>query len=279
MSLCRSLCLFSACLVCLSLRAEGPLRVTLAADQILESRLKDFPLANPDRQQRAIDLFRQSDCPKIVELPLGKKPYPANILCILPGENEKTILVGAHFDKVPPGEGKIDNASGVVLLSSLLLALKGEPRRHTFIFAAFAEEEIGLIGSRTLASKGLPDLKSKDFLASLSAMVNIDSVGAGVTAIAQSQSDKELGQYALAIGKAVDAPCRLVNVDQVGDSDGSSFKERKVRTIQFHSLDNDNFKILHSPKDTMQAFLPKEYYATYRLLAFYLAFLDGKLSF
>ena len=259
--------------------AQGQkLSVGLVEAEMLEQHLRDFPLDNEKRQQRAKELFEKVNCPKIVLVPLGKKDYPSNVVCILPGENTRTILVGAHFDKVRPGEGKIDNATGVVLLSSLMRALQNSPRRHTFMFVAFAEEEVGLLGSAAMVKKGVDGLAGKEWIDSLSAMINIDSVGAGVTAIALSYSDQELANIAFSLARKLEIPVRAVNVDAVGMSDGSNFAKKKVRTVEFHSLDNTNFKVLHSILDTMDAFRSKEYSEAYRLLAFYLAQLDHYLD-
>ena len=252
--------------------------VDLIAAEKLEQMLRDFPLKNAERQHRAKKLFELVNCPKIVFVPLGKKDVPANVVCILPGENQRAILVGAHFDKTRFGEGKIDNASGVVILSALVRSLQNSPRRHTFIFSAFAEEEAGLRGSATMVKNGLDGMSGKEFVAALSAMVNIDSVGAGVTAVALSSSDKVLASIAESLAEKLNVGFRYVNVDQVGLSDGQSFQKQKVRTIEFHSLDSDSFPILHTPKDNMTALRGKEYLEAYRLLAFYLAQLDVMLD-
>ncbi len=258
--------------------AQSALSVSLAEPAVLESTLLNFPLKNDERQQRAQDLLTSAKCPEIAAVPLGKKPIPATIVCVWPGESSKAILVGAHFDKVKPGEGKIDNASGVVLLPFLMRALHSQPRRHTFVYAAFAEEEVGLLGSKALVKKGLPTKPAPEFLAALSAVVNIDSVGAGQTAIALSFSDKLLASAADQVARALKLPLRFINVDQVGQSDGASFRAKNIPTIEFHSLDQENFPILHSDRDTMAAFRASDYADTYRLLAFYLAQLDRSLD-
>jgi hypothetical protein len=240
----------------------------------MEQRLQAFPLKNEERQARARLLFEDVKCPKILEVPLGKKDVPANVVCVFPGENQKMIWVGAHFDKVSAGEGKIDNATGVVLLSALAKSLASAPRRHTFVFSAFAEEEKGLLGSAALVKKGIEGVKGKELMAGISGMVNIDSVGAGATAVALSSSDKEFVGIAFNLAEQLQLGLRSVNVDQVGQSDGASFQKQGVRVIEFHSLDNSNWQILHSAKDTMEAFRGKEYHETYKLLAFFLAQLD-----
>lgn len=254
------------------------IEVDLVAAEPLELRVKSFPLTNELRQKAAVSLFEEIACPKLEVVPIGKREYPASVVCIFPGENQKAILVGAHFDKVKAGEGKIDNATGVVLLSALARALQKQPRRHTFIFAAFAEEEVGLKGSAALAKKGVQGIPPKQWLESISAMVNIDSVGAGAPAVALSSSDKELAELAFQIAERLQLNFRAVNVDQVGYSDGQTFAKQKVRVVEFHSIDNSNFHVLHSDKDTMEAFRGQDYFAAYKLIAFYLAMLDQRLG-
>ena len=272
-------CSFPFLIFCFSVLGQ-PTKITVDLIDVepMVQRLRDFPLKNAERQARARLLFEDVKCPKIVEVPLGKKDVPANVVCIFPGENQKVIWIGAHFDKVSAGEGKIDNATGVVLLSALAKSLSSVPRRHTFIFSAFAEEEQGLLGSAALVKKGIDGVKGKELMSSISAMVNIDSVGAGVTAVALSSSDKELAGIAYKLSQQLQLGFRTVNVDQVGQSDGASFHKQGVRVIEFHSLDNSNWRILHSPQDTMEVFQAKEYHETYKLLAFYLAQLDSFLD-
>jgi Zn-dependent M28 family amino/carboxypeptidase len=57
------------------------------------------------------------------------------------------VIVEAHFDHVPAGDGVVDNWAGAALLPSIYEALKGEPRRHTYIFIGFTDEERGEVGS------------------------------------------------------------------------------------------------------------------------------------
>ncbi len=74
------------------------------------------------------------------------------------GDGEKEIIVGAHYDTVrlPDGsfsQGMVDNAASVIALVHVaeeLAAHGGSPHRVRFVF--FDMEEIGLVGSRHLAS-------------------------------------------------------------------------------------------------------------------------------
>src|SRR5262249_47421158 len=86
-----------------------------------------------------------------------------NVLAYLPGETDEYIILGAHYDhlgrgnidslapsqigQIPPGAD--DNASGtagVLELARRLAPMKGKLHRG-ILFASFAGEELGLLGS------------------------------------------------------------------------------------------------------------------------------------
>ena len=69
-----------------------------------------------------------------------------------------------------------------------------------------------------------------------------------------------------------------MNVDGVGDDDTHSFLYAKIPVISIHSITPDTFRLLHSPKDRVDAIHLDEYYDSYKLVAFYLAYLDQKLD-
>jgi hypothetical protein len=60
-------------------------------------------------------------------------------------------LVGAHYDSVPETPGADDNASAIVAMLQIAAAFRGE--RTNLLFAAFNQEEDGLLGSRTVAKQ------------------------------------------------------------------------------------------------------------------------------
>ena len=85
-----------------------------------------------------------------------------NVVGILPGQTRRGIVLGAHYDHLglgdksslaPERKGEIhngadDNASGTAGLLQLAYRLTRKAPRDTLIFAAFAAEELGLLGSR-----------------------------------------------------------------------------------------------------------------------------------
>ena len=68
-----------------------------------------------------------------------------------------------------------------------------------------------------------------------------------------------------------------MNVDKVGTGDNESFEKVGIPTIMIHSLDQDTYTLLHSPRDKLELIEFEEYEKTYRLTALYLAFLEDVL--
>lgn len=87
-----------------------------------------------------------------------------------------------------------------------------------------------------------------------------------------------LTRYLLKVANATKIPLQGVDVDQVGDDDMHPFASRKVPVISIHSLTQETFGILHSDRDTVKAVQPQNYYDAYKLVAFYLAYLDRQLD-
>lgn len=189
---------------------------------------------------------------------------------VLEGKGSETIVVGAHFDKVPLGEGIVDNWTGAALLPSLMESLRKSARQHTFVFVSFADEEIGLRGSKAYVKESLGEKPL--------AMVNIDSLGLSSTKLWLSRADKNLAKYAFALADGMHLPLDAVNVDEVGNSDSEAFQKRKVPVVDFHSLTQETLQILHSAKDQMSAVNRQHYYESYKLLSAYLALLDQELK-
>jgi hypothetical protein len=154
-------------------------------------------------------------------------------------------LTKASTDKT---KVKDDNWSGASMLPSLYQALKVEPRRHTFIFVAFAAEEKGLVGSKFYVNSLAPDQVKR-----IDAMVNMDTLGLGPTEVWVSRSDQRLVHAFKGMAEALKLPLTGVNVDGFGQSDGESFVDRKVSTVTIHSLTKETLPVLHNRKDNYGA--------------------------
>jgi aminopeptidase S len=85
----------------------------------------------------------------------------ANIVATLSGKpGTRTLLLGAHYDRVARGHGAVDNAASCAVLLALIERLKSQPAANTVTVVFFDLEELGLLGSRsyfqTHAGSALP---------------------------------------------------------------------------------------------------------------------------
>jgi Zn-dependent M28 family amino/carboxypeptidase len=196
-----------------------------------------------------------------------------NIICALPGATSATIVVGGHFDFVDRGQGIADDWSGVSLLPSLYQALKSRPRRHTFVFVAFAEEERGLVGSSRYV-KSLTTAERAD----MRAFINLECLGLAPPKVWVHRSTPALVARLNEVARAIDVPLEGVDVDAVGDDDTHPFLSAHIPVISIHSVTQETLDILHSDRDRIDAIHFEDYYAAYKLAAYYLAYLDAKIE-
>jgi hypothetical protein len=242
---------------------------------VIESRLKAFRIDNRDREDLVHKWFAESGCgkPNLTEQP-AKFGFPPNVICVLPGETDEVIVVGAHTDKVTrAGDGVVDNWSGASLLPSLFFSVSGEKRHHTFVFVGFTGEERGLVGSEYYVER-----LTKEQRARIEAMVNMDSLGLSPTKVWASHADKVLLDALASIAMASRLPVSTVNVDKIGTADSESFYRYHIPRITLHSLTQETLPVLHSANDKLVAIKMDDYYDSYHLIAEYLAYLDGALK-
>ena len=260
------------CLVCSALTAvvDAQVQFRVLDRDVIEARLKGFSDKNDERELILERMFAQSGCAADkLQQQLVKKKLPPNLICVVPGQTGRIILVGAHSDHADIGDGVVDNWSGASLLPSLMYSVSGIPRQHTFIFVAFTDEEGGMVGSDFYAKKLTPEQR-----ASIDLMVNLDTLGLGPTKVWGTHADGQLFNVLAKVANSMKLPLDVVNVDNVGTTDSESFAKYKIPRITVHSVTQDTWGILHSKKDTFDAIKMDDYYASYRLLAVYLAFLD-----
>jgi hypothetical protein len=246
---------------------------TPVADDTLEARLALAAKRNQDRAAALEGLLREAGChePHLETRKVRGSKLP-NIVCALPGQTGDIIVVGAHYDKVKAGMGAIDNWSGASLLASLYQSHRDSGLRHTLVFVGFADEEAGLVGSRDYVSR-----IGKGDLARHKLYVNLDSLAAGPLRVWLSRSSKPVVEIAANAAAALKVEISAMNVDQVGDTDSHPFHDRRIPVIDFHSLDNDTVKLLHSDKDQTAAVVRERYREAFRFLAVFLGAADIKL--
>jgi Iap family predicted aminopeptidase len=108
-------------------------------------------------------------------------------------------------------------------------------------------------------------------------MVNLDSLGLSSTKVEVDRSDRQLVGLLNGVAQTMGFALSGANVGRIGYSDAACFAGQHIPAITVHSVTQDTLTILHSSRDTDAALKLDDYYETYRLLIFYLAFLDVRL--
>ena len=100
--------------------------------------------------------------------------HSANIIAVKEGESAKRLIVGAHYDSAPVGEGYSDNATGTGLLLETAARIKSQDTPYTIVFVAFGAEEKGLLGSSYYV-RSMNDLERRATIG----MIDLDAVAGG----------------------------------------------------------------------------------------------------
>jgi hypothetical protein len=191
----------------------------------------------------------------------------SNVLAYLPGKTDEYVILGAHYDHLGRGEyggslapsligqyhpGADDNASGtagLLELARILAPLKGQLPRG-ILFASFAGEELGLLGSAAWVRQ--PTLP----LDKAVAMINMDMIGrvqkdtiyiGGVGTAANFRSILEQG-VAHAGLKAE------YSEGGYSSSDHTSFVVKQIPVLFFFSGLHSDY---HKPSDTWDKIDPR----------------------
>ena len=253
--------------------AFGGSQYVLFGRDLIESRVKSFSRNDTKREVILKNMFVEAGCGEHISEPAVDRVKQPDLVCVLPGHTDHVIIVGAHFDHVDAGDGVVDNWSGASLLPTLYQGLRTAPRQHTFIFVSFSGEEKGELGSRAYVKN-----MSNEDVARTSAMVNMDTLGLGPTEVWVSHSDKQLTAAVAAIAQVLKLPISGMNVERVGSTDSEQFAKRNIPRITIHSVTQNTWHILHTPRDNLSALRLDDYYASYHLMAGYLAYIDTMLD-
>lgn len=189
-----------------------------------------------------------------------------NVLAYLPGKSEEYIILGAHYDHLGRGNfdslapsqigqihpGADDNASGtagLLELARLLAPLKGQLQRG-ILFASFAGEELGLLGSEAWVARPTKPLEKAV------AMLNMDMIG-------RIKDDKVFiggvgtgSTFGKVLEQAKDDSHLKFEFSQAGyaSSDHTSFVAQKIPVLFFFSGLHGDY---HKPSDTWEKINPE----------------------
>lgn len=184
----------------------------------------------------------------------GREIMGLNVLGIIPGASDKTLVIGAHYDHLGYGsEGSLyvgepmvhngadDNASGVAGLLELGRVLSSKKLRHNVLLLAFSGEEKGLLGSNFFTKHATVPLDR------ISYMINMDMIGrlneenklaihgAGTTASFLPAIEKVQHDFQLKIEESGSGP-----------SDHASFYYSDIPVLSFFTGQHEDY---HKPSD------------------------------
>ncbi len=195
----------------------------------------------------------------------GERLAARNVIGILPGANpalnSQALVISAHYDHLGFGwpdaragakgqlhPGADDNASGVAVMLELARLMADAKPERSVIFAAFAGEEAGLLGSRhyvrTAQTPGAPIALSGHI-----ADLNLDTVGRlgdGKVTIFGTGSAREMPFIFMGASAVTGIPTQVVT-QEVDASDHTAFVEAGVPAVQLFASAAGDY---HRPSDT-----------------------------
>jgi len=104
---------------------------------------------------------------------LQQRGYSQNVILTVPGQGDRVIVVGAHYDSFPY-PGAADNASGMALLLESAQRMRQMDNYHTIVYIFFGSEEVQILG----AENYVDELSAAD-LDDILFMVSADSLFLG----------------------------------------------------------------------------------------------------
>ncbi len=252
-------------------------RFTPVKQSVIQQRMEPAPASQAERAEKIRQLFAAVGCSHdhLTEQTLGGASS-ANVICRLPGKTKESIIIGANYGPSVP-----DNWTAALLLPSMYESLVSRKRRHTFIFAAFADGSHDLAGSEFFARQMNPaDLSQTE------AMVNIEALGFSPTKLSSAASDKKLVESFVTVMYVLKQMASQVDIARAIPLDSDPFASRNIPQITIHSLTQDAVNGLQAQDQQLvptpdpdfahveSGFRPNAYYDSYHLISGYLAYLD-----
>lgn len=209
---------------------------------------RSFPLDESLRVALEVDVKRQ-------------QRNVRNVAAYAPGETEKFVAVGAHYDHLglgelysmaPGGEGKPhpgadDNASGTAGVLELARHFSSQPRRtRGALFLAFAGEEVGLLGSSQFVRSGLAQMGGTV------AMVNLDMIGRireNAVTVGGANTSRAFREMVERLATPRGLHLEFNDRTGYGSSDHNAFLAREVPVLFFFSGLHADY---HRPTDTWE---------------------------
>jgi len=226
----------------------------------MRAEFDSVPCKNGDRLTAVKALFEKMGA-KPEEIVVEKVKGVENVIIRKASANgsAEKIVIGAHYDKTPDGCGAIDNWTGVVAVAHIYRTVKDLPLKKNVIFAAFGQEEKGLVGS-----SGMAEAIKKEQVAEYCAMINVDSLGIGAPQTLDNTSSEKLIDFTVALAEKINVPFARTRFDNA-KSDSASFIKNNIPAVTIHALNGNWPKLLHSSNDDPSRINHDSVYMGYRM--------------
>jgi len=211
---------------------------------------------NSERMSAVGSLFEKMGA-RTEDVAVTKYGHVENIVVRKEGSSPEVIVIGAHYDKVAHGCGAVDNWSGIVAMAHLYKTVKDISLKKTLVFVGFGREEEGLIGSKAMVRA-----IAKEQVGIYCAMINLESLGLGMPQAATNISSNKLIERATDLAKRMQMPFEKGPID--GNTDSSSFINKKIPAIAIHALAPGYKDVLHNNADKASKVNSKSVYMGYR---------------
>lgn len=232
--------------------------VVLSKPEDIKAEFRDVPCQDDKRAAGVKALFTKMGATD-ADIKSETRDSVENIIVRKAGSSPETIIIGAHYDKVPEGCGVIDNWSGIIAMAHLYRSLRNVSTRKTILFVAFGRQEDKLIGSRSFVSN-----MSKEQVAQVCAMINLDSFGIGTPQAALNYSSKKLLELGTSTAKRMQMPFGQSAMER-WEMDTVPFAAEKIPTIALHGLAGNYPGIVHTDNDKATKVESFNVYLGYRL--------------
>jgi VWFA-related protein len=257
---------------------------------LIEEQLKLAPASATDRLRTLRALFQKGGCPQVVEQQVPEEEFP-NLMCILPGQEDGTILVSVPFDAQPDDPGR--RWSSLTLLPLLVESISLVPHRFTVMLAAFTGHPHADRGAAWYLEH-LTEAQHK----SIQVAIDLDDLGRTPPVYALAQPDRALSTWldiaaqSLQFPRSKQVEARLsaasqTNLPAVQDAaawtSAQPLVQSHIPVVAWRSASPDVLPTLQKqgliPASVTGSVVDLDTYEnTYRLLCIYVLYLDRNLG-
>lgn len=246
-----------------------------------DSYIQSFPYTFEGKKRQEIHpiVYPNEDFSNVPDTTL----IGGNVVAMLPGKIEKSIVVTGHLDHLGVLKGRIyngadDDASGAAALLTIAKYFKKHPTKHTLIFAAVDGEEVGSLGCDFLLDNFPTNVKT------ISLNINMDMIGrnddneiyaCGLYHYPQLKTPLDGLQPDIKLLYGHDDPYNRSLEDWTDSSDHREFHKRGIPFVYFGVEDHKDY---HKPTDTFENIQPEFYTNAVKLVIQAIAAFDTYLD-